>query len=114
MTPFGEVNRLIPDLDVYHRDPRRAHSQIAAFYPVALRSHSPSGRQILRFRAGKRSGTRCPSAAAGRCSGRAGSDRDAARRGIPPSPSLSGASSKLHNAPPSPARGEAAAATETP
>lgn len=58
------------------------------------------------FLAGRRSDTRSPSAGADRCSGRAGSDRDAPLPGTPLWLFSGGASSDLHTPPLSPAHAE--------
>lgn len=78
-------------------------------YLVALQSQLQSRRLVLRFPAGRRSDTRSPSAAAGHCSGRVGSDRDALLPYTPLWLFSGGVFSNLHTAPPSPTHTEDAA-----
>lgn len=78
-------------------------------YLAVLQSWFPSRRLVLMFPAGRHSDTQSPSAAAARCSGRVGSDRDAPPPGTPLWLFSGGASSNRHTPLPSPAHTEDAA-----
>lgn len=87
---------------------------VVPYYLAVLRSRLPSRRPVPMFRVCRRSDTLCRSAAAGRCSGRAGSGRDAPLTGTPPSLVSDGVFSTLRTEPLSPVHTEDGAGRQVP